>query len=197
MFQYRPSHSPGFQRISPKKRDFIGQKDSKSISSLWNLKSPLQGLIAGDVGYTTALGSTMRWAIRGLPLRVVMAIADKPLFALIARPGINFVDELRGKLLGFHPLAQAQIALARAVLRRYKINPNGDLKILALDGGTNRIAAMETWAVDAALIEAPYNLILERKGFRKILFVGDIIPTPLAGFGTRIEKIHKARNPAL
>jgi ABC-type nitrate/sulfonate/bicarbonate transport system substrate-binding protein len=97
-----------------------------------------------------------------------MTIADKPLFALIARPGINSVDELRGKLLGFHPLAQAQIALARAVLRRYKINPNGDLKILALDGGTNRIAAMETGAI-AALIEAPYNLILERKGFRKIL----------------------------
>jgi ABC-type taurine transport system substrate-binding protein len=148
----------------------------------------LQALIAGDLGYTTALGSTMRCGIRGLPLRVVMTIADKPLFALIARPGINSVDELRGKLLGFHPLAQAQIALARAVLRRYKINPNGDLKILALDGGTIRIAAMETGAIDAALIEAPYNLILERKGFGKILFVGDIIPTPLAGFNPRIER---------
>lgn len=41
------------------------------------------------------------------------------------------------------------------------------------------------------MIEAPYNVILERKGFLKILFVGDIIPTPLAGFGTRVEKIHK------
>ena len=29
------------------------------------------------------------------------------------------------------------------------------------------------------------------EGFLKILFVGDIIPTPLAGFGTRVEKIHK------
>ena len=55
------------------------------------------------------------------------------------------------------------------MLRRYKINPNGDLKILALGGGTNRIAAMETGAIDAALIEAPYNVMLERKGFRKIL----------------------------
>jgi ABC-type nitrate/sulfonate/bicarbonate transport system substrate-binding protein len=42
-----------------------------------------------------------------------------------------------------------------------------------------------------ALIEAPYNVMLERKGFRKILFVGDLIPSPLAGFGTRLEKIHK------
>jgi hypothetical protein len=57
-------------------------------------------------------------------------------------------------------------------LRRYKLTPNQDVKILALGGGTNRIAAMESGAIDAALIEAPYNVMLERRGFRKILFVG-------------------------
>ena len=53
---------------------------------------------------------------------------------------------------------------------------------------------METGAIDGALIEAPYNVMLERKGFRKILFVGDLIPSPLAGFGTRLEKIQKQPN---
>jgi NitT/TauT family transport system substrate-binding protein len=151
----------------------------------------LQALIAGDVGYTTALGSTMRSAIRGLPLRVVMTITDKPLFALIVRSGIASVQELRGKVLGISSFGASSDTLARAVLRRYGINPATDVKILALGGGTSRIAAMESGAVDAALIEAPYNVMLERKGFRKILFVGDVIPSPLAGFGTRLEKIHK------
>ena len=40
----------------------------------------MQALIAGDVGYTTALGSTIRAALRNVPLLVVMTIADKPLF---------------------------------------------------------------------------------------------------------------------
>jgi ABC-type nitrate/sulfonate/bicarbonate transport system substrate-binding protein len=31
----------------------------------------MQALIAGDVGYTTALGSTIRAALRNVPLRVV------------------------------------------------------------------------------------------------------------------------------
>jgi ABC-type nitrate/sulfonate/bicarbonate transport system substrate-binding protein len=151
----------------------------------------MQGLIAGDVGYTTALGSTIRAAIRGVPLRVVMTIADKPLFALIVRPGINSVEELKGKLLGISSFGASTDTYARALLRRYKLIPNENVKILALGGGTNRVAAMETGAIDAALIEAPYNVMLERKGFRKILFVGDLIPSPLAGFGTRLEKIHK------
>ena len=151
----------------------------------------LQALIAGDVDYTTALGSTIRAAFRNVPLRVVMTIADKPLFALIARPGISSVEDLKGKLLGISSFGASTDTYARALLRRYKLLPNQDVKIIALGGGTNRIAAIETGAVDAALIEAPYNVMLERKGFRKILFIGDLIPSPLAGFGTRVEKIQK------
>jgi len=151
----------------------------------------MQALIAGDVGYTTALGSTLRAAFRNIPLRVVMTIADKPLFALMARPGISSVEELKGKLLGISSFGASTDTYARALLRRYKLVPNQDVKILALGGGTARIAAMETGAIDAALIEAPYNVMLERKGFRKILFVGDLIPSPLAGLGTRLEKIQK------
>ena len=151
----------------------------------------MQALIAGDVGYTTALGSTIRAALRNVPLRVVMTIADKPLFALIGRPGITSVDDLKNKMLGISSFGASTDTYARALLRRFKLTPNQDVKIIALGGGMNRIAAMEAGAVDAALIEAPYNVMLERKGFRKILFVGDLIPSPLAGFGTRVEKIQK------
>ena len=82
----------------------------------------LQALITGDVGYTTALGSTMRAGVRGLPLRVVMTITDKPLFALMARPGINSVEELKGKLLGISSFGASSDTLGRAVLRRYKLD---------------------------------------------------------------------------
>ena len=151
----------------------------------------MQALIAGDVDYTTALGSTIRAAMRNAPLRVVMTIADKPLFALIARPGIGSVEQLRGKLLGISSFGASSDTYAQALLRRYQLEPNRDVKVLALGGGMNRIAAMESGAVDAALIEAPYNVMLERKGFRKILLVGDMIPSPLAGLGTRLDKIQK------
>ena len=151
----------------------------------------MQSLITGDVGYTTALGSTIRAALRNIPLRVVMTIADKPLFTLITRPGIQSVVELKGKLLGISSFGASSDTYARAVLRRYKLVPNQDVKIVALGGGANRIAAMESGAIDGALIEAPYNVMLERKGYNKLLFVGDLIPSPLAGFGTRLDKIQK------
>ena len=179
-----PAHltrEKGFYRAEGLDVDFVLMKPQVA----------LQALITGDVGYTTALGSTMRAGIRGLPLRVVMTIADKPLFALMVRPGINSVEELKGKLLGISSFGASSDTLGRAVLRRYKLIPNQDVKILALGGGTNRLAAMKSGAIDAALIEAPYNVMLERDGFHKILFVGDLIPSPLAGFGTTLERIRK------
>jgi NitT/TauT family transport system substrate-binding protein len=151
----------------------------------------MQALIAGDVAYTTALGSTVRAAFRNVPLRVVMTIADKPLFALMARQGIASVEDLKGKLLGISSFGASTDTYARALLRRYQLTPNQDVKIIALGGGTSRVAAMETGAVDAALIEAPYNVMLERKGFRKLLFIGDLIPSPLAGLGTKLDRIQK------
>src|SRR5437870_5013050 len=179
-----PAHltrEKGFYRAEGLDVDFVVMKPQVA----------LQALISGDVDYTTALGSTVRAGVRGLPLRVVMTIADKPLFALMVRPEINSVEELKGKLLGISSFGASSDTLGRAILRRYKLTPNQDVKILALGGGTNRLAAMKSGAIDAALIEAPYNVMLERYGFRKILFVGDLIPSPLAGFGTTLEKIRK------
>jgi NitT/TauT family transport system substrate-binding protein len=180
-FPIHLSREKGFYRAEGLEVDYVIMKPQVAM----------QALIAGDVGYTTALGSTIRAALRNLPLRVVMTIADKPLFALIARPGIGSVEELRGKLLGISSFGASTDTYARALLRRAKLAPNQDVKIIALGGGMNRIAAMEAGAIDAALIEAPYNVMLERKGFRKILFVGDVIPSPLAGLGTRLEKIQR------
>jgi len=105
-----PAHltrEKGFYRAEGLDIDFIVMKPQVA----------LQALIAGDVGYTTALGSTMRAGVRGLPLRVVMTIADKPLFALMARPGVNSVEELKGKFVGISSFGASSDTLARAVLR--------------------------------------------------------------------------------
>jgi NitT/TauT family transport system substrate-binding protein len=180
-FPIHLSREKGFYRAEGLDVDYVIMKPQVAM----------QALIAGDVGYTTALGSTIRAALRNVPIRVVMTIADKPLFALIAKPGIRSVEELKGKVLGISSFGASTDTYARALLRQYKLTPNQDVKIIALGGGINRIAAMESGAIDAALIEAPYNVMLERKGFRKILFVGDVIPSPLAGLGTKLERIQK------
>ena len=110
-FPIHLSREKGFYRAEGLDVDYVIMKPQVAM----------QALIAGDVGYTTALGSTLRAAFRNVPLRVIMTIADKPLFALIARPDISSVEELKGKLLGISSLGASTDTYARALLRRYKL----------------------------------------------------------------------------
>jgi NitT/TauT family transport system substrate-binding protein len=171
----------GFYRAEGLDVDFV----------IMNPRLALQAVVSGDVAYTTTLGSTMRAAYRGLPLRVVMTICEKPHFALITKPAIDSIEKLRGKVLGISSFGASTDTMARAVLNYHKLTPNQDVKILAVGGGLNRLAALKSGAIDATLIEAPYNIMLEQEGFARLLFVGDLIPSPIAGFGTTLERIQK------
>ena len=178
-----------FPAALAKEKGFYREESLEVDFVIMNPRLALQALVSGDVAYTTALGSTMRAAFRGLPVRVVLTICEKPHFALIARPQITSVAGLKGKLLGISSFGASSDTMARAVLLQHKLTPNQDVKILAVGGGLNRLAALKSGAIDATLIEAPYNVMLEQEGFSRLLFVGDLIPSPLAGFGTTLEHI--------
>lgn len=174
-----------------KEKGFYGEEGLDLDFVIMKPQLALQALVAGDVLFTTALGSTTRAAFRGLPVRVVMTICEKPHFVLVARPSIQSVEGLRGRVLGVSSFGASTDTMAQALLHMYKLTPGQDVKILAVGGGTNRLAALKSRAIDATLLEAPYNLMAEREGFTRLVFVGDIIPSPIAGFGTTLERIRK------
>jgi ABC-type nitrate/sulfonate/bicarbonate transport system substrate-binding protein len=180
-----------FPAALAKERGFYKDEGLDVDFVIMNPRLALQAVISGDVGYTTALGSTIRAAFRGVPLRVVLTICEKPHFALIVKPGIGSVPQLKGKILGISSFGASSDTMARAVLNKYQLSPEKDVKILAVGGGLNRLAALKSSAIDATLIELPYNIMLEREGFTRLLFVGDLVPSPIAGFGASVERIQK------
>lgn len=180
-----------FPAALAKERGFYKDEGLDVDFVIMNPRLALQAVVSGDVGYTTALGSTIRAAFRGVPLRVVLTICEKPHFALIAKPGIGSVPQLKGKILGISSFGASSDTMARAVLNKFKLSPEKDVKILAVGGGLNRLAALKTGVIDATLIELPYNIMIEREGFTRLLFVGDLVPSPIAGFGAAVEHIQK------
>ncbi len=180
-----------FPAALAKEKGFYKEEGLDVDFIIMNPRLALQALVSGDVGYTTALGSTIRAAFRGLPLRVVLTICEKPHFALIVKPGIMSVEQLKGKLLGISSFGASSDTMARAVLLKHKLAPEKDVKILAVGGGLNRLAALKSGVIDATLIELPYNIMLEREGFARLLFVGDLVPSPIAGFAATVERIQK------
>jgi ABC-type nitrate/sulfonate/bicarbonate transport system substrate-binding protein len=107
----------------------------------------------------------------------------------MASPKIISIEDLKGKIVGVSAYGASSDIMARAVLRRYSLTPGKDVTILAVGDATSRVAALQANAVSASILEAPYNVMLEREGYRKLLFVGDVLTSPIAGFGTTLGRI--------
>jgi ABC-type nitrate/sulfonate/bicarbonate transport system substrate-binding protein len=56
----------------------------------------------------------------------------------------------------------------------------------------NRLTALESGAVDAALLGVPENIIAVDKSYHELLFVGDIVHFPQNGFGALTKKIQQS-----
>jgi ABC-type nitrate/sulfonate/bicarbonate transport system substrate-binding protein len=56
----------------------------------------------------------------------------------------------------------------------------------------NRLTAMESGTVDAALLGVPENIIAVEKGYNELLFLGDVLSFPQNGFGASVKKIQES-----
>jgi ABC-type nitrate/sulfonate/bicarbonate transport system substrate-binding protein len=54
-----------------------------------------------------------------------------------------------------------------------------------------RYAILESGVVDASVLSVPENIIAQEKGFRELLFFGDIIELPQTGIGASDKKIRE------
>jgi NitT/TauT family transport system substrate-binding protein len=155
----------------------------------------MQALLGGSVDFTSASGSTIAAAVRGLPVKLVFIASAKPQFDLIAQPQIRSVQDLKGKIVGISSRGGAIDLLTQLILQKNNLTPNKDVTSLVVGGQEETTLALRAKRIAAALLTPPRPLILEREGFNRIAYSGDYMPTyPSGGIGVTDEKI-KA-NPA-
>ena len=149
-------------------------------------------VLTGDVDYSGAVSGVVGAAVQGQPLKVVMFTVARPLLFLISRKEITEPQQLKGKkIAGSTPGASATL-LATQALRHFNLEPGRDVAIMPMGGSAaGRYAILESGVVDASVLSVPENIIAQEKGFRELLFLGDIIELPQTGIGTSDKKIRE------
>lgn len=153
----------------------------------------VKALISGDIDYFLAWGSTLRAAATGVPVKVVVGLAERPLHVLIARPEIKTGKDLKGKTIGVDSFAGTVDYLSRTAARHYGLEPDKDVKIIVTGESPTRLAALKAGAIDATPIDVAFAMKAEEEGLNRLLYLGDIIDLPLSGIGVTDEKIGKDR----
>ncbi len=132
-----------------------------------------QALIGGSVDFGSA--SNPNAAVKGAKLKIVYVFNDKPVMALIARPGIKAIDELRGKRLGVSTIGSLDHGWLKELLPKVGLNPERDVTFLGMGATGARFAAMKAGSIEATLAGTPANFLAQDAGFSTLARVGDHI----------------------
>ena len=154
-----------------------------------NATISVAAVLNGDIDYTMAFGSVIRSAIRGLPVKVVACLLDKSSHSLLAHPDFKSIPELRGKTLGVSTFGATADVVARLMFRHHGLDPDKEMKIVALGAGSARFASLKEKIVDVIVVSPPADAEGKKMGFHILERAQDLFSFPNVGLGTSVKKI--------
>jgi NitT/TauT family transport system substrate-binding protein len=155
----------------------------------------MQALLGGSVDYTSASGSTIAAAVRGLPVKLVFISSAKPMFELVSQAQIKSIQELKGKIVGISSRGGSNDLMTQLILQKNGLAPNKDVTTIIVGAQEETVIALRTGRIAAALLTPPRNFMLQRDGFNRLAYASDYLPTyGNGGIGVTDEKIKT--NPA-
>lgn len=152
----------------------------------------ITALATNQVDYSLNIGSTMRAAMRGLPVRAVASSTAAPFFALVAKE--RSVPELRGKIVGVTDPGGTNYQVTKLILSHYGLAPLKDVQLLTVGEEKLLLEAMIAGRIAGAAISPPWTFEAERRGFRILVKTSDVLQFPFVGPSTHLEKIKSQRD---
>jgi NitT/TauT family transport system substrate-binding protein len=150
----------------------------------------MQALLGGSVDFTSASGSTIAAAVRGIPVKLVFIASAKPQFDMVAQKDIRSMADLKGKFVGISSRGGAVDLLTQLMVQKHGLVPNKDVTSLVIGGQEDTVLALRAGRIAAALLTPPRPLMLAREGFNRIGYSGDYMPTyPSGGIGVTDDTI--------
>lgn len=153
----------------------------------------VKALMSGDVDYLLAWGSALRAAVTGVPIKAVVGFAGRPLHVLIARPEIKTPKDLKGKVIGVDSVAGTVDYLSRVAVRHFGMEPERDVTFIVTGESPTRLVALRAGSIDATPIDVAFAVKAEDEGFRRLVYLGDLIELPLSGIAVMSAKLQTQR----
>jgi len=154
----------------------------------------VNGLITGDVDYNQSVSSVLRAGAAGAPVITVAGIYNRTFFDLVARRDIKSLAELKGKTVGISRYGASTEYALRFGLKANGIEPEKEIKILAVGGDAARIAGLQNGTLAAIVSQVPANFFAHKAGGHTLLSLGEYLETLLAGVGVSRKKVEQNRD---
>jgi NitT/TauT family transport system substrate-binding protein len=145
--------------------------------------SVIQQLAAGSYNVAPSAGMVdpIRAIDKGAPVALVRIVIQAPPYALLAKPEIKKIEDLKGKTIIIGGAKDITRIFTERMLQPHGLQ-SGDYDYIFAGATSARFSALKSGAVDAALLTQPFNFFAETAGFSNLGFTFDYLPDmPFAG----------------
>jgi NitT/TauT family transport system substrate-binding protein len=137
--------------------------------------------VAGEIDFFTQALSGLTAAVRGMPLKILLIVDEKPSWDLMAQPHIKSFAQLKGGTIGILSF-EGSVALAtREMLRRNNLDPVKDVQLLVMGGNDMRFMSLKGRAIQATLLDPANSYRAQKEGFNKLASAAEYITQYLSG----------------
>jgi NitT/TauT family transport system substrate-binding protein len=180
---------PNLTVAAAQKQGFFKDENLDAEIIRMNPNVAITALATGDVDYCQLFGAVVGGAIAGLPVRIVAGFLDNWPMTLIAQPEYRSLKDLKGKTLGISSFGATPDLGARLMLKQAGIDPEKEIKVLALGSDAARLTALKQRVVDVIVISPPADAQMEKQGYRILARAYELFSFPYLGLGTHMKKI--------
>jgi NitT/TauT family transport system substrate-binding protein len=155
-------------------------------------------LISGEVDLLYCIPhAVISAAAGGADLVFIASIYNRMQYRIVAAPGIERAAELKGKVVGVARVHDVSHFYLRLGLQRIGMNPDQDIRVIAVGGQNDRVLALKSGRVAATIVNPANALILEKSGFKTVLDL-EALGFPVIGNAMAVRRATvKERRPAL
>jgi NitT/TauT family transport system substrate-binding protein len=132
-------------------------------------------MMTGDV-MAAGLGgaSTIAAKLAGADLDLVAAIFDTVPYQVLSTPDVARMADLRNKTVGINRFGGSADFMMKYLLRQAGVDPEREITMLQVGAQGERVAALQNGAVQATLVDPPFQALAERERLRIIADTADL-----------------------
>jgi NitT/TauT family transport system substrate-binding protein len=172
-------------------RDFFKQEGIDAEIIRMNPNVATVALVSGDVGYTTLIGSVIGANLKGAKLKMIACSQDRTPLALVGKPELKTVKDLKSRTIGVGSYGSTPDIVARMIVKHFGIDPDTEIKVLALGSDAARLAALKEGVVDVIIVPPPVDFEAQKMGFNILIRAGEVFRFPYNGLGSSVKKINE------
>jgi len=153
----------------------------------------MAALLGGDIDYVELIGSIIRSAARGLPVRAISTSIKAPFFSFVAQNKFKSMKELKGAVIGLTSYGGTNHVSTRLTLRQFGLDAEKDVKLIAIGDEKLMYDTFKIGRVDAVVLAPPFSVQLKREGFPLLAHTAQYVTIPFSGLGTTTDRIRSNR----